>query len=93
MHTLQIIMMLIFIVGLILVTISLTKTYTQCEPNKTIYRFVPRTFIEQQENPVPLDDIFYDMFNAETPYVASVDVTRRRQDLGENLNKYYISAL
>lgn len=90
---LQIIMMLIFLIGLILVTISLTKTYNRCEPTKTVYRYVPRTFIEDQENPIPLDDIFYDMFNNPSPYVASVDITRRRQDLGENLNKYYISAL
>ena len=89
----SIIMILIFVIGIVLITISLTKMYNKCENTKTIYRYVPRTFIEDQENPIPLDDIFYSMFNNPSPYVASVDVTRRREDIGENLNKYYISAL
>jgi len=86
-------MLTILIIGIIFVTISLTKAYNHQPPPKTVYRYVPRSFIEDQENPVPLDDIFYGMFNDPSPYVASVDVTRRRQDLGRNLNKYYISAL
>ena len=89
----EIVMTGIFILGLIFVTISLTKAYSKCETVKTVYRYVPRTFIEDQENPIPLDDIFYDMFNNPEPYMASVDVERRRQDIGENLNKYYISAI
>jgi hypothetical protein len=86
-------MLLIFIIGIVFITISLTKAYNHCPPRQTVYRYVPRTFIEDQENPVPLDDLFYSMFNDPSAYVASVDVTRRRQDLGRNLNKYYISAL
>lgn len=86
-------MYFLFIIGIICITISLTKSYTKCNKTKIVYRYVPRTFIEDQENPIPLDDIFYDMFNNPSPYVASVDVERRRQDLGRNLNKYYITAI
>jgi len=83
----------IFIICVILLIISLVKAYNQCPPPKIIYRYIPRTFIEEQENPVPLDDIFYDLFQMPSPWVASVDVERRKNDIGENLNRYYISQI
>lgn len=67
--------------------------YNKCPPVKHIWSYVPRTFIEEQENPVPLDDIFYDMFNNPTPWVASVDIERKKNDIGQNLNRYYISQI
>ncbi len=76
-----------------MITISLTKAYNKCDGPKTVYRYVPRTFIEDQENPVPLDDIFYTMFNHPDPYVSTVDVERRKWDIGENITKYFVSAL
>jgi len=84
---------LLFIIGLILIIISLVKAYNKGDPPKTVYRYIPRTFIEDQENPVPLDDIFYNMFNNPTPWVASVDVERRKSDIGENINKYYLTQI
>jgi hypothetical protein len=93
MGVLTVIMQIIFIIGLLFVIINLVKTYNPCEPPKIIYKYVPRTFIEEQENPVPLDDIFYSMFNDPTPWVASVDIERRKNDIGENLNRYYISQI
>lgn len=89
----KIIMSIIFIIGIILITISLTKSYNRCDPPRTIYRYVPRTFIEDQENPIPLDDIFYSMFNNPDPYVLSPDVERRKYDIGENITKYFVSAI
>jgi len=93
MGAVTIIMQLIFIVGVILVIIGLVRTYNQCPPPKIVYRYVPRTFIEEQENPVPLDDIFYTMFNNPTPWVASADIERRKNDIGENLNRYYVTQI
>jgi hypothetical protein len=84
---------IIFIIGIVFIMIDLIRTYNKCPPQKTIYRYIPRTFIEEQENPIPLDDIFYTMFNNPSPWVNSVDIARRRNDIGENLNKYYISQI
>lgn len=81
----------IFAIAVILIIVSLTRAYYECPQNKTVYRYIPRTFIEDQENPVPLDDVFYAMFNNPTPWVASVDIERKKNDIGENLNRYYIS--
>ena len=88
-----VIMKTLFIIGVMMIAIAIVRAYNNCEPPKTIYRYIPRTFIEDQENPVPLDDIFYNMFNNPTPWVASVDIERRRMDIGENLNKYYITQI
>ena len=89
----QILMTGVLILGVVFVTVSLTQAYSRGQNIRTVYKYVPRTFIEDQENPIPLDDIFYDMFNNPAPFMASVDVVRRRQDIGENLNKYYITAI
>jgi len=86
-------MIFLFILGLMIIMIDLIKTYNACPPQKIIYRYLPRTFIEEQENPVPLDDIFYEMFNNKTPWVGSVDVERKKNDIGENLNRYYLTQI
>lgn len=70
----------LFIVGGLIV--SKKKT-----PSTIIqYRFVPRTFREEQENPVQVSDLFHDMFNKPTPWVLTY---------GENdtnfINRRYIS--
>uniref|UniRef100_A0A6C0LTS3 Uncharacterized protein n=1 Tax=viral metagenome TaxID=1070528 RepID=A0A6C0LTS3_9ZZZZ len=93
MGAVTVIMQMIFIIGLIIIIIDVVKAYNKCPPQKIIYRYVPRTFLEDQENPVPLDDIFYTMFNNPTPWVASVDVERKKNDIGENLNRYYVTQI
>lgn len=86
-------MRFIFIIGMLIIISSIIISYNQCPEPQIIYRYVPRTFIEEQENPVPMDDIFYHMFNNPSPWVASVDVERKRNDIGENLNRYYVSQI
>lgn len=93
MTALAIIMQFLFIIGFCMIVIAVVQTYSQSPNPRVVYRYVPRTFIEDQENPVPLDDIFYTMFNNPTPWVASVDIARKRKDIGENLNKYYVTQI
>jgi hypothetical protein len=93
MGAVSVIMQSFFMIGLLLIIISIVREYNQCEPPQIIYRYIPRTFIEEQENPVPLDDIFYEMFNNPTPWVASVDIERKKNDIGENLNRYYVTQI
>lgn len=87
------IMMIIFIIGLLLIMVDVIKTYNQCPPEKVTYKYIPRTLREEQENPVPLHDIFYTMFNNPTTWVASVDFERRKKDIGEDINKYYLTQI
>ena len=57
-----IVLILIFI-GVIMVVSGYARTTTECPVPKTIFKFVPRTFEEEQENPTLATDIFADMFS------------------------------
>ena len=37
----------------------------------TEYKFIPRSFKEEQDNPVPLMDIYYKLFNYSSPWIRS----------------------
>jgi len=93
MGAVSVVIKVLFIIGLVLIIISLVMAYNKPEPQSTVYRYIPRTFIEDQENPVPLDDIFYTMFNNPSPWIMGVDVQRRKNDIGENINKYYVTQI
>jgi hypothetical protein len=60
---------LIFI-GILFIIIGYVKTYEKCPPPRIEYRFVPRTFKEEQEQPVSVDEIFKDMFVKPTPWIG-----------------------
>jgi hypothetical protein len=79
---------IIIIIAYTILIVGLTQMYYQCPPSKIIYKYVPRTFREEQESPVPVSEIFASMFNNQTPWIA--DTTSIHDRLG-NLNKYYIS--
>lgn len=93
MNIYQLLMFGILVVSLIFMGIDLIRTYNKCPEDKIIYRYIPRSFIEEQQDPVPLDDIFYDMFNNPTVWVASIDFDRRKKEIGQDLNKYYLSQI
>jgi hypothetical protein len=63
-------------IGFIFIIIYLTKilTYTRCPKDKVVYRFIPRTLDDQILLPVPLDDVFSDMFTKPSPWVGSLNV-------------------
>ena len=56
------IIMLLFMIGLIMVVAGFYKKNLKCPPPKVIYKYVPRTFKEEQENPAQATDIFSKMF-------------------------------
>lgn len=84
----KLIIIILTILGIILVSVNLTQMYFSCPPTKILYRFIPRTFKEEQDSPVPVSEIFEDMFKLPSPWVESTSTIRNRD--GE-INKYYIS--
>jgi hypothetical protein len=66
----MLIIIILLIIGVLFVTIDLGWTYNSCPDPQVIYKFVPRTFAENQDNPIPLDDILGKMFTEPTPWVA-----------------------
>jgi hypothetical protein len=77
----NIIIVILVILATTFIIVDVTRTYNKCPPPTTKYHFIPRTFREEQENPVPLDDIFFDMFNNSTPWIGIVDMEDRKSEL------------
>ena len=65
------IIIILFLIGFILVIIDLTKINNKCPPTKIIYKYIPRTFKEEQEDPVYIDEIFGSMFKKKSPWIGS----------------------
>ena len=65
------IILVLFLIGVIFIIIELTKSYNECPAKKIEYRYLPKTFKEEQESPVPIDDIYGTMFAQASPWVGS----------------------
>jgi hypothetical protein len=55
------------ILGIIFITIGFSRMYFTKDNSKIIYRYIPRTFNEEQNNPVPLSDLYGRMFQEIEP--------------------------
>lgn len=47
------------------------KAHIKCPPPRIEYRYIPRTFEEQQDDPVPLLNVVGKMFNNRTPWMKT----------------------
>lgn len=79
----------LFFFGFSLVMIGLIKNSMKCKNVQIVYRYIPRTFEEEQEEPVQVSDIFKSMFTNNDPWVQSTTSYDTRKM--EEINKYYIS--
>ncbi len=82
---------LIFI-GLALVLVGYVRSQQECPPTKIEYRYVPRTFVEEQEDPTPISEIFAKMFIEPSPWIRHSGGKLGPPTLrGEDINRFYIS--
>ncbi len=56
--------LLFFLIGIIFIVIGYTKSTEKCPPTKIQYRFVPRSFYEEQLEPDNIESSFNSMFNS-----------------------------
>ena len=68
------IIVLLFL-AFIMIVIDVTKMNYKCPPNKIEYRYIPRSFEDEQENVVPLNKVFGKMFNNPSPWINSFTET------------------
>lgn len=83
---------LIFIlmfIGMVLITFNSIGQTNTCPQKEIIYKYIPRTFEEEQNEPVYPSDIFKTMFTQQSPWVRSIQGTDARR--AETINKYFIS--
>jgi len=74
--------------GVLCIVINLVENNKKCSQERIIYRYIPRTFEEDQNEPVYVTDIFHTMFNNPSPWVRSIGNIDRKK-LSE-LNKFFI---
>ena len=86
------IFIIFLIIGVILLTVYfITKSQVDKVQEKIVYKYLPRTLLEEEESPVYVSEIFKAMFSQPSTWLDSInaDVIRRQ----ENLNKYFISQM
>lgn len=89
MNTKTTIILLIFFGMLLLLLNSYNKTQQNCPAPQTIYKYLPRTFDEEQNEPVYPSDIFKTMFSQQSPWVRSIDALDiKRSDM---INNFFVS--
>jgi hypothetical protein len=88
---LKAIIYIILFCGILCMSVEITKIYTeviQKEP-ESIYRYIPRTFEEEQADPVTVSEIFETMFSQSSPWLGSIKTYDTRKQ--ESINKYFVS--
>jgi hypothetical protein len=82
------ILMFIFI-GIMFIVVNLVKSSQTYPKSEVIYKYIPRTFDEDQNEPVYVSDIFANLFSQPSVWTKGVNtVDSRKQEL---INKYFIS--
>jgi hypothetical protein len=75
----------LLLIGVIMIIIESVRTHTKCPREKIIYRYIPRSFEEEQEEPVYVSDIFKTMFTQASPWAADTnDVDTRKREVINN---------
>lgn len=68
------IILLLFVIGVMMVTIGYHRHLLATAETRTIveYRYVPRSFYEEQLEPTDIHETFYDMFNKATVFDSKI---------------------
>lgn len=84
---------IILFFGILFIVVELVKFNMKSQLNnqKTVYRYIPRTFEEEQEDPNNVSEIFNEMFSQPSPWVQSIRTYDREKQ--ERVNKYFITQL
>ena len=61
---------LLSFVGIVAIIIGYINQIKTCPPSKVEYRYIPRTFEDEQNDPVKVTKLFRDMFEEPSVWVA-----------------------
>jgi hypothetical protein len=82
--------MVIFL-SILFIIVAVVQTNNQCPAQQTVYKYIPRTFEDEQNSPVYVSDIFRTMFSAPTPWAAGINqIDEHKQEV---INKYFVSQI
>lgn len=86
-------LLIVIFFGILFITIEVVRIQAGLtEDKKTIeYRYIPRSFEEEQNDPVYVSEIFETMFSQPSPWILSVrEYDQRKQ---EKINQYFVNQL
>lgn len=88
MNAYQSLILITLFIGFLLIAVDYSKMTADCTRTKIIYKYIPRTFREEQESPINVSELFSDLFSRPSPFIGgfALDKTTRT-----DLNKYFIS--
>ena len=70
-----------------MVVVGYTRQYTQCPNPKIEYRYIPRTFYDEQLSSGTVMKQFSDMFEDENPWIRDNNI--RKMDKEMNMSNFY----
>lgn len=81
---------ILFVIGIIFLTIYFMAKSEVAQCNKqVVYKYIPRTLEEEENEPIFVSQIFAPMFTQPSVWIDSIYEDDKRKT--ENLNKYFIS--
>ena len=84
---------IILLVGFLILYIDQYYRYKEKEKpiEKIIYRYLPKSYQDELNEPVFPSDVFETMFSRPDPWILSLNDLDKRKT--EKINKYFVSAL
>lgn len=74
------IILLLFMVGVIMIIIGYTRQYSVCPNPRVEYRYIPRTFYDEQLTSPNILKQFSSMFQDENPWIMDRNVYPKSSD-------------
>jgi len=83
----SIILILTFL-GIIAIAVGYVNQVKKCPPPVIEYRYIPRTFQQDQDNPVKISELYHTMFSDPTPWIRGIGTNPSKNN---EINRYFIS--
>lgn len=78
------------IIGIIFIVVNVSK-YLTTRKNTIIYKYIPRSFDEEQMKPGYVSDIFKTLFSQPSVWERGIGQRNENSTRTENINDYFIS--
>jgi len=81
---------LLLIIGIIFIAVGYIRSNQKCPPRQIEYRYLPKTFIDEQNNSTPVLSIFGSMFSKASPWQDYIGYTSNfdNDNTTQNNNTY-----
>jgi len=87
----KIFILTMFIFGIVLITAAISRSVGEKSQQKIIYRYIPRTWAEEADEPAMPSDIFSTMFSQPSTWIGGInDLDTRKK---EGINQYFVSQI